>query len=216
MATMSSTGHPAYDTVTEVRFDATGATRVCWVAASDAKRLVLAAPPERGRPSPAPRRGDVAQVMWVGARGLRSLPVELLGVQKEIVPLWHFRRVGPEVAAQRRTSVRADLKVPVEVTRGGLVLRGTTLDLSEGGVQCAVQATSPVPPQLGDEVSIAMSLDEGADPFRARGAIIRIRPSAGDRWRLTVKFVGLENYELDLLRTRVFHELRDQRAHDMQ
>jgi hypothetical protein len=212
MATMSSTGHPAYDTVTEVRFGDTGSARVCWVAASDARRLVLAAPADGGQPLPAPRPGDRASVMWMGHEGLRALPVELVGVQPALVPLWHFRRTGPEVPAQRRSSVRVDLHVPIQVTDNGRPMAGTTLDLSEGGVRCQVEAAGPILPRRGDVFPVALFLDADRDPFSARGELIRSKPAIGDELRLTLRFVGLGDGELDRLRARVFLELRTQRA----
>jgi c-di-GMP-binding flagellar brake protein YcgR len=216
MATLSNGTSPRYDTVTEVRFESTGSTRVCWVAASDAKRLVLAAPPAVSTSTRAPRRGDRARVTWTDhTEGVRTLPVELLGVQQELVPLWHFRRTGPAVAAQRRTSVRVDLHVPVQVTHGGHILVGTTVDLSEGGVQCSVLATAQALPPIGGEVSVALLLDGDKDTLRARGELVRSSAGVTNRRLLTVRFLRLDEQRLDRLRSRVFLELRHQRAEDL-
>jgi hypothetical protein len=207
MGTASSGGHPGYATATRVRFMRSETALVCLVAASGAKRVVLTAPVTS---AVEPDVGARAEVSWGADEGLRMLPVELLGVQRARVPLWHFRTLGPVEQVQRRSSVRLALTAPVQVRHSGQIFVGASLDLSEGGLRCIVTGDSD--PTAGDTGDLALFLDDDHNPLRIGAMIVRVRRHDPRQVTLVLQFRDLSDQDQDQIRTRVFLEQRNRRA----
>ena len=116
----------------------------------------------------------------------------------------------PQIPQQRRAAVRAGVRVPVTVTLDGERLRGTTVDLSEGGASCAVTAGTPgrLPdPDSALEVEFVLDTDRVWLP----GVVLQAVERRG-WWIITVRFVDPPERDQDLVRAYVFTALRRQRA----
>lgn len=99
-----------------------------------------------------------------------------------------------------RRASRARIVLPVTVTPdGGQLLRGTTSDLSAGGV--GVRVEDPGPP--GTEVAVALELGDGDQPFECRAVVVRrIGPVSA------LRFEGLTQTQERRVQRRVLAALR--------
>jgi c-di-GMP-binding flagellar brake protein YcgR len=116
----------------------------------------------------------------------------------------------PGLPHQRRRSVRARVRVPVTVTIGGERLRGTTLDLSEGGAVCGVSAGATTElPAVASRLEVELVLDDERVWLSAAvlGAVSR-----RGWWIVTVAFAEPPERDQDLVRRHVFTALRRDRA----
>jgi len=209
---MSSNGHPTTSTPAEVRFAVTGGRFLGLVAASDRQRIVVAQPASPDALSSAGLVGRRAQLVWGDMEGSRALPVELSAVQHAVVPLWHFRALGPPVVDQRRTAVRVPLNLPVQLRGPTRAFAGATLDVSEAGLRCMVDGTVAELPVKGEIVPMTVLLQGDADPLDVQGQVLMLRQRADAGLTVVLAFVGLEGRNQDRLRARVFDELRSRRA----
>ena len=209
---MSRPGHPAASTPAEVRFALTGGGFLGLIAASDPHRIVVAEPTASGAPSPAGLVGRRGELVWADSEGSRALPVELTAVQHATVPLWHFRAVGPPVVNQRRTAVRVPMNLPVQLRGSKRAVVGATLDISEAGLRCLVDATVADLPVAGEIVPMTVLLQGDSDPLDVRGEVVMLRQRGDASLTIVLAFVGLEGHDQDRLRARVFEELRTRRA----
>ena len=111
---------------------------------------------------------------------------------------------------QRRAAVRAGVRVPVTVTIAGERLRGTTLDLSEGGAACAVTVGSTgVLPVPDSALEVEFVLDTGRVWLQS---VVLHSVHRRGWWILTLRFVDPPEHDQDLVRGHVFTALRRQRA----
>jgi c-di-GMP-binding flagellar brake protein YcgR len=111
---------------------------------------------------------------------------------------------------QRREAVRARVRVPVTVTVGRERLRGTTMDLSEGGAACAVSpGTAAAIPAAGSELEVTLVLD--AERVWLRG-VVQTAVHRRGWWIVTVRFSDPPEHDRDLVRRHVFAVLRRDRA----
>jgi len=209
---MSSTGHPSVSTPAEVRFALTGGGFLGLVAGSDRQRIVVAEPAASGAPSPSGLVGRRGELVWADSQGSRALPVELTAVQQAAVPLWHFRALGPPVVNQRRAAVRVPLNLPVQLRGSKRAVVGATLDISEAGLRCLVDATVADLPVTGETVPMTVLLQGDSDPLDVRGQVLMLRQRGDASLTIVLAYVGLEGHDQDRLRARVFQELRDRRA----
>lgn len=208
---MSSSGHPATSTTTEVRFGAHDRGFSGHVVAGDSRRVVVAAPLTAPAVDPAPRVGERAELVWVDATSLLAMPVELAAVQQAILPLWHFRAVGPATSGQRRAAVRVPLHLPVQLRGPDGHVAGHTLDLSEGGALCVVQP-GRLDLAVGDVLRATLHLTADHHALDVGARVLRHRTRGDGRSQVVVDFPGLEIANQDRLRRRVFLELRNRRA----
>lgn len=117
---------------------------------------------------------------------------------------------GP-VPHQRRESVRARVRVPVTVTIAGERLRGTTIDLSEGGAGCVFPASGACP-AVGSVLDLTLQLDDVRIWISA--AVIHVAVRRG--WAVTVRFLDASERDQDVIRSHVFTVLRRVRARGFQ
>ena len=211
MTSTLSSGRPAYATATMVQFAESDEALVCLVATSDARRIVVTAPPPSSATASRPAVGSSAEVSWTHG-ALRMVPVELAGIQPERVPLWHFRVVGPVQLVQRRFSVRTPLYLPVQLSHRGRLLAGVTSDLSEGGFRCVLMDAGDPPVAAGDAADVALFLDTADNPVRTRAVVVRAGLADTLEPSLVLEFRGLAEPDQDRIRSRVFQEMRGWRA----
>jgi c-di-GMP-binding flagellar brake protein YcgR len=143
----------------------------------------------------------------------RTLPARVSAVDHSAEAYWHLEPPGPAERSQRRRAVRASVEVPVELPWAGGLLRGTTIDLSEGGTKMIVDGWG-LPPEAGTPVRLTLSLDEDVAPDLA-GAVAWSSDRGTGQWVLAVRFTRLEERLGDTLRRRVFRALREERAREV-
>ncbi|SEP02438.1 flagellar brake protein [Trujillonella endophytica] len=152
---------------------------------------------------------------WRDGRTMVAAPGELVAVELGEEPRWEVRVLGPVEQTQRRNAVRADLRLPVIVTTGGIERTGTTLDLSEGGARLLLEEEPadrdgrPVRAS-GDAMRLALDLDGETMTDEVR--LVRRYPREDGRWEASVRFTALTERQEDAVRRRVFAELRAQAA----
>jgi c-di-GMP-binding flagellar brake protein YcgR len=111
---------------------------------------------------------------------------------------------------ERRRAVRAPVRLPVTLVVGSQRLRGSTIDISEGGAACAVtpdpRTTLPV---VGSRLEVELVLDSGRAwlPGDVLGAVHR-----RGWWIVTVRFAEPAERDQDRVRRHVFTVLRRDRA----
>jgi c-di-GMP-binding flagellar brake protein YcgR len=139
-------------------------------------------------------RGTVVEVQTTQADGLRVFACAVLGRQVEPSPALRLGWPASVRRVQRRETVRVAVMVPVEVRFADAdgeprALPGSTMDLSEGGMRCAL--AEPVEP--GTEMEVRVLLP-GTAPVECTGQVIRggenEAAAAERRWWAAVAFTG--------------------------
>ena len=226
---------PEQRDVVDVVVSGRGEVLVSWVESADDREIVVTVGEDRNRRRAALPVGERLELVWRAASELRSLPVELTALDLDATPVWRLRPTGPVTRGQRRSAVRAPLSLPACMTVGTVEVVGTTVDVSEAGTRIVFEATSPAhadstagtDPELATED--APEGDTG-DRVPDAGAVVTLRLSFADddvvcqaevvrrierqdrRPELTFRFIGLHEKTEDLIRRRVFAELRSLRA----
>jgi hypothetical protein len=182
--------------------------------------IVLAVPQDRERRSVRPEPGTRLELVWKDPDGLLALPVQV--VAGEAAAELRVRRTGSPTAGQRRSTVRAPLLLPVQLTRGQDEASGLTVDISEGGLRCVLDTAGPAPAStdgpaapptremaVGDRIAVVVALDTGV--MQGCGEVVRRHSRDDGRSELSLRFVELPEATQDLIRRRVFTGLRDLR-----
>ncbi|MGY1728229.1 flagellar brake protein [Geodermatophilus sp. SYSU D01062] len=188
------------DVLTSFVEEATGGELVVSVAQDASQRRVRLEP------------GETLELVWRGPEELRSVPAELLEVHGGDAPTWRLRLTGPASRGQRRAAVRAPLSLPVEVTAGGQRRSGTTRDLSEGGTHCLLDGEPDRTGALEPGGVVHVRLDVDGRAVAVKAEVVRRHPREDKRPELSLRFIGLAERDEDLIRRRVFAELRELRS----
>ena len=156
---------------------------------------------------------DMLELSWQADDGLRSVPAEALALTDDFT--WRLRITGPANRLQRRDSVRAPIGLNVAVGWDDVVLTGSTVDLSEGGLLCVFRPNGDlgglVPfPKRGQV--LAMRLDLYSDELVTEVALVRRRPREDNLHEWSLRFVDLPEPAADLIRSHVFTALRNASA----
>ena len=159
------------------------------------------------------RPGDDMELSWQAEDGFRSVQAQLVDVGDD--GLLQLRVQGEAVRTQRRDAVRAPLGLPVRVVYGRSELVGSTVDLSEGGLNCVFRphadlgATVPFP-RPGHPIGLV--LDLYSDQLDTEVEFVRRRPREDQLHEWSLQFLGLPESASDLIRSHVFTALRNARA----
>lgn len=200
---------PEACTHTDVTLVTRGLTVTASVERSDPAALVVR-PVGEGTAARAVRPGDRVDVFWVSGFEERMLPaavVALDGPDGDVT--WALRRTGPATRSRRRRSVRARVELPVVLDRIGPRLRGSTVDLSEGGLKALV-AGCGLPPEAGSPVLVTLQLEDGV-VLELPGEVVW-HAVHGPTWLMALRFPRVGDAEAETLRRRVFRALRDERV----
>ena len=152
--------------------------------------------------------GEEVEVFWQGPAGGRALRAVVARVEYGAVPRWYLTVTEPAVDRQRRIAVRCRVGLPVTVSLYGVDLAGESSDLSEAGVRLTVDGYGSAP-EPGSALGVTVHLEDGALWHRAE--VVRAQ-TRGPDWVMSLRFVDPSEREQDLLRRRVFQELREERA----
>ena len=231
--------HPEEKAVVDVIVPGRGELLMSWVEAVQDGEITVTMAQNRAGQRVRLDTGERLDLVWKGGEGLRAMPVQLTGTEGGDNPVWRLRPMGPASRGQRRGAVRTPLRLPVAVTAGAMECRGSTIDVSESGLrvlldvpdgpepgaatpsassgagQGASDAGPGTPPKrslptVGVVVEGVLHLDD-EDRIAASCEVIRVHPSAADKLEASLRFIGLSDYEQDLIRARVFAEMRDLR-----
>jgi hypothetical protein len=156
--------------------------------------------------------GDRVEVYWVSGYEERTLPARVAAVDHSGEPYWHLQPTGPAERSQRRRAVRAAVEVPVVLPWSGGLLRGTTIDLSEGGTKVLVDGWG-LPPESRSPVRLTLWLD-GDVTLDLAGQVAWASDRGTGRWVIAVRFTEPDERAGDTLRRRVFRALREERARE--
>lgn len=213
---------PALGAVLELVTTSRRETFLSWMEGRSEDCIVVSAPKDSSMDPVELPLGEQLDLLWSSAGELRSLPVLLVSSDEGEKPCWQLRPVGAVKRGQRRQAVRAPMTVPVDLALETVRIRGTTLDLSEGGVRCVLEMERRSgPPDSAGEVTAARALRVG-DVVRLTAElpdltisclaeITRDHPRTDDRLELSARFIGLNEHEQDAIRVRVFARLRQLR-----
>lgn len=187
-----------------------GTPLVSFVEATTGEDFVIAVARTReGTRVPLPV-GERFEVVWRGRDELRSVPVEIVDIERGENPRWRVRPVGPTTKGQRRRAVRAQMGRTVRVDVDDVQMAGVTLDVSEGGTKVVLGHDVVTPPRAGGIVSIELQLDGGEVACDAE--VIQLFHREDGRHAVSFRFIDLPTRTEDLIRREVFEELRVQRA----
>ncbi|MDR7255194.1 c-di-GMP-binding flagellar brake protein YcgR [Nocardioides sp. BE266] len=187
-----------------------GTPLVSFVEATTDDEVVLAVARTReGTRVPLPV-GERLEIVWRGRDELRSVPVEIVAVERGETPLWRVRPVGPATKGQRRRAVRAQMGRTVQVVAEDIQMDGVTLDVSEGGMKVVLGHDVVTPPRAGGIVAVQLQLDGGEVACNAE--VVQHFHRHDGRHAVSFRFIDLPSRTEDLIRREVFEELRVQRA----
>ena len=201
---------PDASTQADVTLVSRGITVTACVTRSDDFGLVVS-PTGGGRTwHESIKAGDPVEVYWVSGYEERTLPATISSVDHDGQPYWHLLPTGPAERSQRRKAVRAKVSVPIVMPWSGGLLRGTTIDLSEGGTKTLVDGWG-LPPESGTPVRLTLSLEDDITIDLA-GEVAWGSDRGTGQWVLAVQFTEVNEKAGDTLRRRVFRALREERA----
>ncbi|MEX5719443.1 flagellar brake protein [Geodermatophilus maliterrae] len=211
---MSTPGvdHPEERSVVDVKAVSRDDVLVSFVERVSAGELVLSVGTDAEQRRVRLEPGEHLELIWRGPEELRSVPAELVAVDKGDDPTWRVRTIGPASRGQRRAAVRAPLAVPLELKVGQAVLPGATLDLSEGGTRCLLAGDSGKQPDIEAGKVVPVTLDLDGNRLAVDAEVVRRHAREDERTELSLRFVGLGERREDVIRRRVFAELRDLRS----
>jgi hypothetical protein len=162
--------------------------------------------------------GTTYLLRWVTEVGVHEVDARFVA-RERIGPAligWRLRVTGPVSRVQRRAHARVDLSIPIEVAvpeefarpdrpAGVSILRGTTVNLSEGGVLALLEGTAPSP---GATVIARFRL--AGESFVLTGRVVRVQPAPGPgrlgRWAAVGVALAFDNPDAhgDRLRPLLF------------
>ena len=172
--------------------------------------LALEAPVDRAGRLVLPAERDGGLLVWRGARGLQQAPVTVVQTTRPPGPQWLLRLTGGASACQRRSFVRADVQLPVQLHVERSDHQVMALDISEGGLRCSTREALGL--SGGTAVEVGLDLGEQLQ-LRLPAEVVRARhPVPEAPLDLGLRFTDLSIADADRLRRWIFAELRRQRA----
>jgi len=201
---------PDARTRADVTLVSRGITVTARVIRSDESGLVVS-PSGAGRAwHESVKPGDAVELYWVSGYEERTLPAKVSSVDSSAQTAWRLRPTGAAERSRRRRAVRAKVVVPIVVPWSGGLLRGTTIDLSEGGLKTLVEGCG-LPPESGTPLRLMLTLEEDVTVDLA-GEVAWGSEHATGQWVLAVQFTDVDEQTADTLRRRVFRALREERC----
>jgi hypothetical protein len=200
---------PEESTQADVTLVTRGITVTASVDRSDDFALVLR-PVANGPASEVIKIGDAVEIYWVSGYEERTLPAKVAAIDESAEPSWTLRPTGPAERSQRRKSVRGRVELPIVMPWAGGLLRGLTVDLSEGGMKALVDGWG-LPPESGTPTMVTMTLEDGIS-LDVHGEVVWTADRGTKQWILAIRFTQVSERDGDTLRRRVFRALREERA----
>lgn len=210
IGTEQDVDRPDASTQADVTLVSRGITVTACVERSDEYGLVV-------RPSGTARTwagvikpGDAVEVYWVSGYEERTLPARVAAIEEAERPGWQLQPTGQAERSQRRKAVRAAAELPVVVPWSGSLLRGLTIDISEGGIKALVDGWG-LPPESGTALLVTLTLEDGIS-LDVHGEVVWTADRGTKQWVVAIRFTQMSERDGDTLRRRVFRALREERT----
>src|SRR3712207_997495 len=153
------------------------------------------------------------EVSWQADDGLRS--VSAVAVDLDDDDAWRLRITGPATQLERRSAVRAPIGLNVSVAWKDIVLSGSTVDLSEGGLLCVFRPRRDlgvhVPFPKRDQ-PLELRLDFYSDSLVTEVSLVHRRPRQDRLHEWSLRYLSLPDPAAELIRTHVSTALHNARA----
>ena len=95
----------------------------------------------------------------------------------------------------------------------GRCSRGSTVDISEGGVKVLVDGWG-LPPEAGTPLLVTLTLEDGVT-LDVHGEVVWTADRGTKQWILAIRFTQVSERDGDTLRRRVFRALREERSRSL-
>ena len=154
--------------------------------------------------------GDAVEVYWVSGYEERTLPARVAAIEESERPSWRLQPSGQAERSQRRKAVRAAAELPVVMPWSGSLLKGLTVDISEGGIKALVDGWG-LPPESGAQLVVTMTLEDGIS-LDIHGEVVWTADRSTKQWVIAIRFTQVSERDGDTLRRRVFRALREERV----
>jgi len=138
------------------------------------------------------------QLSWVSPRGRYEQPCELVEHISSRPRLWRLRPVDDATLIQRRRYVRARAAVPVLLLFPGVVVPGTTIDISEGGFRVRIARRT-----IDEMAPTTIHVTITGEPLEIQGHVVRTSITELGQTEVVVAFEA-ERKESDAIRRFVF------------
>jgi hypothetical protein len=170
--------------------------------------VTLVVPLDRDR-DVTPEPGSRLELIWKDGDQLLAVPVVVATDSHRDGAVLCVQRTGPATPGQRRSAVRAPLRLPVQLAFERQMLSGITVDVSESGLRCVLDSAA-ITPSAREACSATVVFGSAVVTGRAE-VVRRHRPQDGSPTELSIRFADLPEATQDLIRRQVFAHLRDLR-----
>jgi c-di-GMP-binding flagellar brake protein YcgR len=201
---------PDTGTQADVTLVLRGTTVTVQVTKSDESGLIVIPAVTGPTWNDAVKPGDPVEIYWVQESEELRLPARVASTDTSAEPRWQLRPTGPAEKSQRRKVVRAKVELPVVAPWAGGQLKGTTIDLSEGGTKVLVDGWG-LPPDPDTPLPVTLTLEDGV-ALDVQGEVVWTSARGTKQWVVAVRFPDVTERDADTLRRRVFAALREERA----
>ena len=201
---------PIVRDLVDVVLDTSTEPLVTAVVRVDTDTIALEAPVDRGGRLVLPSLHEGGLLVWRGETDLMQAPVTVVETTRPPGPQWLVRLVGGASRCQRRSFVRADVELPVQLRVDRVEHEILALDISEGGLRCSTRSALGL--TSGTAVEVGLVLDDDLQ-LRLTAEVVRARQTVPQApLDLGLRFTDLSIKDADRLRRWIFAELRRQRA----
>ena len=166
----------------------------------DRRLLVIRSPIYRGESF----QGEIGTKLiftWTNARGQHYIPGILAKIVEDEVPMWVIQITGPSRTKQLRNHVRIQAIGEMTIIHDGPPQKATMLDVSEGGLRCAMSGSQQI--VLGDLVTVSVRLDD--DLIRCRAKAVRVDARDPRRVEIGFCFEDIEEADREFIRKYLFN-----------
>jgi len=170
--------------------------------------IVLTAPGGVGQGSVVADPGDRMTLAWVLPSGLARLSVAFLGRQNDpsaSVSTWHVEPVSEVSVIERRRFPRVQARQRLALRLPDMeVLAGSLVDVSEGGIRCLVDTTTPAK-LTSERVESVLRVPAGRIGVRGMATWARHH---GDHVEVGIAFDRLRKQDAEAIRRHVAAALK--------
>lgn len=168
----------------------------------DGNHLVIAAPVKpHDSAVPAPEAGKAFVLGWRSGPASKQVRVNFVDEASSPVPTWTLSAVNEVETVQNRRFVRAPWDAPVSLSLPGVLdpVEGKILDISEGGIRCAIPARDE--PRYG---YFTVSFEFEGNPQDFDVEIAWWATPGAETVQVGLSFVGVDDPLSNRLRQHVF------------
>jgi hypothetical protein len=124
---------------------------------------------------------DDLALEWMAPRGRVTQAVKVVGIESGHIETWRLRKVGEPRVEQLREFVRVETAIPISATLlksddgagQNQVFKGTTIDISEGGVRCMLATKDAGVSSLQPDAEVVVHLTLEGRPLDIPAKVLR-------------------------------------------